>query len=111
VAEIKPIVTAYQVCAVPEDEAGNYLSFVITVERAHHTGTWAIRRMHRCLSVDGTWDWESLPSGRTDEWLAEHRFDLDTALRLAVEAAPNIKVNGFTVADMEERDRDGGGHS
>jgi hypothetical protein len=32
-------------------------------------------------------------------WLAEHRFDLDTALTLAREKAPHLKVNGWTVAD------------
>ena len=39
------------------------------------------------------------PSGREDDWLATHRFDLDTALNLAKEAAPKLTTNGFTVAD------------
>jgi hypothetical protein len=97
---IEPIVTAYQVCAVPEDEAGNYLSYAITVERTHHTGRWAVRLRSSCLSVDGDWDYEPLPSSREDEWLDRHRFDLETALRLAVEAAPHITVNGCTVAGI-----------
>ncbi len=97
---IDPVVTAYEVCAVPYDEGGNYLSFVIKVERAHHKGTWAVRRMGRCLGADGEWDWESVPSERTDEWLHAHRFDLETALKLAAEAAPHLVINGMTAADM-----------
>jgi len=26
------------------------------------------------LSKTGDWDWRPIPSSRTDEWLAEHRF-------------------------------------
>lgn len=100
---VETIVTAYQVCAVPEDEAGNYLSFVIKVDRTHHTGLWAVRLRSRCLSVDGTWDYEPLPSSREDDWLDRHRFDLDTALRLAAERAPHVTVNGIAVADVLAR--------
>lgn len=59
---------------------------------------WAVLRWSRCLGADGEWDYESIPSERTDEWKATHRFDLDTALRLAQEAAPKVTVNGWTVA-------------
>lgn len=97
-AEINPEVTAYEVCAVPPDRYGHHTLFAIAVERTHHTGTWAIRWMNRCLGSDGEWDYEPLPSSREDDWLATHRFDLETALRLAVEAAPHITVNGTTAA-------------
>lgn len=40
---------------------------------------------------------------REDDWLAAHRFDLDTALKLAREAAPHVTVNGRTVADALTR--------
>jgi hypothetical protein len=99
VTEIVPVVTAYEVCAVPPDEAGNYLSWIVTVERTHHSGKWAVRRGKRCYDADGVWDWEPLPSSRTDEWLANYRFDLETALRIAKEVASEVKVNGYTVAD------------
>lgn len=102
-AEIEPVVVAYEVCAVPYDDYGNYTSFTIRVEKTHHTETWAVRRMGRCLGRDGTWDWEPLPSSREDDWLATHRFDLETALRLAKAAAPRVVVNGMTVADMLAR--------
>jgi hypothetical protein len=99
VADMEPIITAYEVCAVPPDKYGNYTLFAIAVERTHHSGTWAVRRMGRCLGSEGEWDYEPLPSSREDDWLATHRFDLETALRLAVQVAPTITVNGHTVAD------------
>lgn len=101
VSDIEPVVTAYEVCAVPRDDAGGYLSWAVTVERTHHSDTWAVRRGKRCYDADGDWDWEPLPSSRTDEWLANYRFDLETALRIAKEVASEIKVNGRTVADAQ----------
>lgn len=105
-ADVRTEVTAYEVCAVPYDEYGNYGLFTIKVEKTHHTGTWAVRRMGRCLGADGEWDWEPLPSSREEDWLVAHRFDLKTALDLAERAAPHIVVNGQTVTDVVAR---GGG--
>jgi hypothetical protein len=87
----------------PDDHEGAV--FNLSVEYRGR-GLWAVVRMGSCLDSDGTWSYESIPSERTDEWLAGHRFDLDTALKLAKKAAPHITVNGFTVADalaMEAR--------
>lgn len=102
----EPIVkaTRYSVCCLPEDGIDSQV-FEITVE---HRGNdrWAVKWHSQCLAADGTWDYEMRPSEREDEWLAEHRFDLDTALKLAKEQAPLVTVNGFTVADalrMAER--------
>lgn len=36
---------------------------------------WAVTRNGDCLNRAGTWDYEPLPSDRTDDWLKEHRFD------------------------------------
>ena len=47
------------------------------VERvAQPDGTylWAVRRNGRCLGLDGHWSYEPLPSSRTTQWLALHRF-------------------------------------
>jgi hypothetical protein len=91
--------TEYTVNAIPEgvDEFNRDL-FEIKVEW-RGKGRWAVvKRGHWCLSTDGEWDLESIPSERTDEWLSTHRFDLDTALTLAKEAAPHVTVNGWTVA-------------
>jgi hypothetical protein len=83
-------------CFEPDDHEG--AAFNLTVEYRGR-GLWAVLRGGFCLGSDGTWSYESIPSEREDEWLATHRFDLDTALNLAKEHAPKVKVNGFTVAD------------
>jgi hypothetical protein len=80
--------------------------FEVTVEW-RGDGRWAVMHMGYCLGLDGDWEYESIPSERRDEWLATHRFDLDTALRLAREAAPEVTVNGWTV-ERVLRDEAGG---
>lgn len=70
-------------------------SYLIHVEETA-PGRWAVCRSKRCLNAAGDWDWEPIPGERTDAWLAELRHDRDTALRLAVAAAPLISVNGMT---------------
>ncbi len=72
--------------------------FALTVEYRGRD-RWAVKRHSQVLGSDGTWDYEMRTSEREDEWLATHRFDLDTALKLAKEQAPLITVNGHTVAD------------
>jgi hypothetical protein len=94
----------YTVNCVPEGVMDGG-AFEITVEYRGRD-RWAVLRHGCCLSAAGAWEYEMRPSAREDEWLAEHRFDLDTALKLAREAAPLVTVNGFTVADairMHER--------
>lgn len=86
---------AYTVSCLPEDDINSSI-YSIKVEDAGR-GRWAIRRMGRCLDANGDWDYEPTPSNREDDWLDAHRFDLDTALRLAQKAAPRITVNGATV--------------
>ena len=91
-------VTEYAVCALPEDNI-NARHFTITVAYRGE-GQWAVLRHGMCLGADGTWDYEPSPSNRGDEWLAAHRFDEKTAVKLAYEAAPAVTVNGHTVADV-----------
>lgn len=89
-------VTEYTVSLLPEGPDAS--SYEITVSYRGR-GLWAVARHRMCLGGDGEWDWESLPSERAEEWLLAHRFDLDTALRLAKEAAPGIVVNGRSAVD------------
>lgn len=89
--------TRYTVNCLPEDDYDSHI-FAITVEYRGRD-RWAVLRHGQCLGTDGAWDYESTPSNREDEWLATHRFDLDTALKLAKGAAPLVTVNGFTVTD------------
>ncbi|MDX3637798.1 hypothetical protein PV728_48020 [Streptomyces europaeiscabiei] len=95
----EPIVqpTAYSVNCLPEDGIDSHV-FEITVEY-RGKDRWAVKRHSQCLSSEGVWEWEMRPSEREDDWLDTHRFDLDTALKLAKEQAPLVTVNGFTVTD------------
>ncbi|WFE45319.1 hypothetical protein [Verrucosispora sp. WMMD1129] len=96
--EITTRVTEYTVCALPEDHIDADI-FAITVAYRGH-GLWAVLRGKRCLDAGGTWWWEPIPSERTDEWKAANRFDEETALRLAREAAPTVVVNGWTAESV-----------
>ncbi|SEN88185.1 hypothetical protein [Nonomuraea pusilla] len=94
-AVIQP--TRFDVSCLPLDDI-NALGFTVTVEYRGRD-KWAVLNSRWCLSSTGEWDWESIPSEREDDWLATHRFDLETAKRLAMEAAPKMTCNGWTVAD------------
>lgn len=83
--EITPRVTEYEVCAWPEGDI-NAEAYVIKVAYRGR-GLWAVIRRGLCINVNGGWDREPIPSERTDEWLAAHRFDEQTALRLATDQA------------------------
>ena len=95
--------TVYEVSLLPEGDI-NRLSFTINVE--YRGGDrWAVVRSRQCMNAAGEWSWESIPSEREDDWLAEHRFDLNTALRLAKEQAPKVVVNGMTALSVYRRTR------
>ncbi|EFE65828.1 predicted protein [Streptomyces viridosporus ATCC 14672] len=99
----EPIVqaTRYEVSLLPEGDV-NRLLFTINVEY-RGDNRWAVVRHRLCMNAEGVWSWESVPSEREDEWLAAHRFDLDTALRLAKEHAPKVMVNGMTALSVYRR--------
>jgi hypothetical protein len=92
--------TEYCVSVAPLDDYDGYEYGITVAWRA--ADRWAVIRHGRCLGTDGRWDYESIPSEREDDWLAAHRFDLPTALRLAREAAPGITVNGRTWAQWQQ---------
>lgn len=46
---------------------------------------WAIRFMGRRLNKDGQWEHESMPSSRSDAFLARTRWPREEALKLAVQ--------------------------
>lgn len=101
--------TTYTVTCLPDDpiDPGD---FDITVEFAgavtydgprSEDQQWAVRRRNRwCLSRSGTWDLETSQDRCDDGWLAMHRFDLDTALKVAAKQAPHVTVNGTTPAEL-----------
>lgn len=106
--------SVYMVACIPPTNV-NYMAYAVTVEwRGPKSKTdpqewWCVKWLGSTLNADGEWEWEPSPSGRGDDYLDRCRFDLDTALRLAREAAPNITVNGYTVQDVLDRAAANGG--
>jgi len=80
--------------------------FTITVEW-RGDDRWAVLDSPFCLGEDGDWEYEPQPSNRDDDWLDAHRFDLDTALGLAKEAAPYLVVNGRSALEVYRRPEGG----
>ena len=119
----EPIVqrTEYWVSCLPEDDI-NASAFTLVV-RYRGGGRWAVGRGSTsdvpCMNAAGEWsygvEWEDEgvePSTdeefasynrARDEWMDAHRFDEETALRLAKQHAPQMTVNGWTVADALAR--------
>lgn len=89
-------VTEVSVSAVPFDDPESTL-FTLTVSWRGGETYAVLKRGHWNLGTDGEWDFEVLPSERTDEWIATHRFSYDEALELAVKHAPSMTCNGQTV--------------
>lgn len=87
----------YTVNCLPDDGFDSHV-FEIRVQYRGN-GRYAVIRHGSCLGSDGTWDQGIKEYDRGDAWLDAHRFDLDTALKLAKEQAPYVTVNGFTVTD------------
>jgi hypothetical protein len=90
--------TAYRVSVLPEDDV-NHRLYAVAVTYCG-AGKWAVvSNLDECLGADGTWADGIKPYGRGDEWLAAHRFDEATALKLATEAAPHVEIMGRSAAD------------
>ncbi|MGW1938993.1 hypothetical protein [Streptomyces goshikiensis] len=126
----QPTVTPsrYLVSCLPEGRDPGY-QFTIQVVYCGRD-RWAVRNRTRDLGADGTWAWGFTWSGEGVEpatdaemdhyeaelaaWVEAHRFDLETALRLAREQAPLLTSGGLTVADALAERCDvtfiGGGH-
>lgn len=75
--------------------------FTLTVEY-RSPGRYAVVRFRKCLSNDGlNWEYESLPSGREEQFLENYRMPLDRALELARQHVDQITVNGRTWAEWQ----------
>lgn len=58
---------------------------------------YAVCRFQQCWNEsDGEWQWESQPSNRADEFKAQTRYPLVTALEIAARLCPDLKTNGWT---------------
>lgn len=107
-AEVTVRPSRYTVSALPGGGINSSLYSITVEERGQLNGQvlWSACWMGRCLNAKGRWDYEPIPSSRTDKWIAKHRFNLDTALALAKEAALLLEVNGLTVADAVARSKE-----
>ena len=68
----KAAISAYAIDLPPRDS--------VRIERAAQVdgpAKWAVRLNGDCLNRAGAWEWEPMPSGRDDEFLARCRFDTD----------------------------------
>ena len=105
-------VTSYEVSIWPEDCSGmDSAMYCCSVTHSGY-GNWSVRRGSASsdapvLGIDGQWHHERLPSERTKRELAEHRFDLETALKLAREMAPRVTINGQTAEEALARHQHG----
>jgi|SRR6185437_14918371 len=104
---IYPRVTEYTVSVFPPEMADS--SDMLTASEVdtwsltvawRGEGRWAVMRGPFCLGADGGLDVERRPSEREDRWFTTHRFDLETALRLAAEHAPKVTINGLTALEI-----------
>lgn len=96
---IRKRISRYTVNATPEGWE-NHLWEISVEASIQMDGSmlWAARWMGRCLNRSGSWDLE--PMSWTATWLRAHRFDLETALRLAEAAAPDVEVSGVKARDV-----------
>ena len=64
---------------------------------------WAVVHIGRCLNKDGEWEYESIPSERSDEFLARTRWKhADDALKAAHDRVDGWKVNGLTAQEASD---------
>lgn len=105
--------TRFEVSVFPDEmredpaSAMDASTWVVTVED-RGLGGWAVVYGDggvrvRVLSAEGEWDYEPIPSSRTAEWLAMHRFTRAEALDMARQQAPLITWNGLTAVDVLAR--------
>lgn len=102
--QIRPV--KWEVRSKWHDEIGWSDAFVwtISVEDGGSAFGYAVRSMSRCLSRDGEWELEPIPSSRNDDWLDEHRFkSLDEALTRALVAVETLTINGLTPQQAAEK--------
>lgn len=94
--------TEYDVSCLPIDHPERFHFTIKVAWRG--SDSWAVSDGFRVLSSTGEWDYEPSPSNRDDDFLAAHRFDLDTALALAKEHAPLMTCNRWTVEAVLAQD-------
>ncbi|MEW1565741.1 hypothetical protein AB0454_22480 [Streptomyces sp. NPDC093509] len=102
-AEVLPV--RFVVSSVPEGHNARH-AYTINVHYRGE-GMYSVGHGLAYADGDGAWSYEPSRSGEDDEhdadgltWIAAHRFELTTALRLARRLAPTLTVRGRSVADV-----------
>lgn len=86
-----------------EEEVEAFRHFRVYVQWRSE-GRYAISRYSEIW--DGKeWVYESLPSNRTDEFIAKTRFSLEDAVAMAQELPDKLRVNGRTYREWYEIQR------
>lgn len=90
-------------CVLPEDHSAAH---IFTVAAEYRGGDrWAVCWGGRgVLGRDGRWSYESQVTSRQDDWLEQHRFSDEEAMRLAAEQATKIRNMGRTAMEVLEGD-------
>lgn len=91
---VNEFVTCYRFSLLPPDHEA-MSSFSLTVEW-RGDDDWAVMHMGQALDAAGNWQYEHLPSNRSDAFKRAFRHDLETAKRLAREKLPTLTVNNMT---------------
>lgn len=88
-------VGVYRVALLP---AGHPMrEFAAISVRLRDSGRWQVDRLGFLLGADGRWE---QGARRTPEWHVEREYGLSTALTMARQAAPHIRVGDVTVGDL-----------
>lgn len=80
---------ATEFTVIPLDRKRVGIRVVEVVKRSSDPDAWAIHSEGHCLAKDGEWEWESLPSSRTEEFLQRCRWP--TAIEAITFATDHMK--------------------
>ncbi|KWT70794.1 MULTISPECIES: DUF3850 domain-containing protein [unclassified Variovorax] len=100
---MKAVVSAYAIDLSPRES--------IRIERAVQIAgpaKWAVRLNGDCLNRAGEWEWEPMPSGRDDGFLARCRFDTDQEAIDAAARAVAARVEPVPSDPRHPRTSNGG---
>jgi len=93
-------ITEYKV-ELPKDLPEAYKGTLLATESIYIVRTkygedqWKVYRKGQiCLNKDGDWEWESLPSERSDEFLERTRYTLEEATEAIVKLFARWKGEG-----------------
>ena len=82
------------------------IDFTIEVVDGGSEFGWGVycRSQSFCLSSSGEWELHQRGLRTDPEWLSTHRFDRETALRLALDLVDGLRLfGGQTIADAQAR--------